>query len=77
MKRIQLQRLLETRRTLLRKEQAMAFARSVVAGFEKENIDDLICFADAYGAARLRYVFPTRSIMIYIVQMFSIFIHRQ
>ncbi|KAK4857888.1 hypothetical protein QYF36_007703 [Acer negundo] len=52
--KIQLQRLLETRRTLLRKEQAMAFARGVVAGFEKENIDDLISFADAYGAARLR-----------------------
>ncbi|KAL5772487.1 hypothetical protein ACOSQ2_012411 [Xanthoceras sorbifolium] len=52
--KIQLQRLLETRRTLLRKEQAMAFARGVVAGFEKDNIDDLISFADAYGAARLR-----------------------
>jgi hypothetical protein len=54
--RIQLQRLLETRRTLLRREQAMAYARGVVAGYEIDSIDDLILFADAFGASRLRYV---------------------
>ncbi|KAF2305139.1 hypothetical protein GH714_002021 [Hevea brasiliensis] len=52
--KIQLQRLLETRKTLLRKEQAMAYARGLVAGFEVHNIDDLISFADAFGASRLR-----------------------
>ncbi|XP_015574626.1 COP1-interacting protein 7 isoform X2 [Ricinus communis] len=52
--KIQLQRLLETRKTLLRKEQAMAYARGLVAGFEIDNIDDLISFADAFGASRLR-----------------------
>lgn len=52
--KIQLQRLLETRKTLLRKEQAMAYARGLVAGFAMENMDDLICFAEAFGASRLR-----------------------
>ncbi|KFK26324.1 hypothetical protein AALP_AA8G232800 [Arabis alpina] len=52
--KIQLQRLLETRRTLLRREQAMAYARGVVAGYEINSIDDLILFADAFGASRLR-----------------------
>ncbi|CAH8390266.1 unnamed protein product [Eruca vesicaria subsp. sativa] len=52
--KIQLQRLLETRRTLLRREQAMAYARGVVAGYEIDTIDDLIQFADAFGASRLR-----------------------
>ncbi|VVA93899.1 unnamed protein product [Arabis nemorensis] len=52
--KIQLQRLLETRRTLLRREQAMAYARGVVAGYEINSIDDLILFADVFGASRLR-----------------------
>ncbi|XP_010473310.1 PREDICTED: uncharacterized protein LOC104752776 isoform X2 [Camelina sativa] len=52
--KIQLQRLLETRRTLLRREQAMAYARGVVAGYDIDSIDDLISFADAFGASRLR-----------------------
>lgn len=55
MLRVRLQRVLETRRAVLRKEQAMAYARALVAGFELEYIDDLICFADAFGAYRLRY----------------------
>ncbi|GLT75110.1 hypothetical protein SLA2020_468590 [Shorea laevis] len=50
----QLHRLLETRKTLLRKEQAMAYARGLVAGFAMENMDDLISFAEAFGASRLR-----------------------
>ncbi|XVF25848.1 hypothetical protein REPUB_Repub13aG0249300 [Reevesia pubescens] len=52
--KIQLQRLLETRKALLRKEQAMTYARGVVVGFAMENMEDLISFADAFGASRLR-----------------------
>ncbi|GFZ03094.1 disease resistance protein [Actinidia rufa] len=52
--KIRLQRLLETRKALLRKEQAMAYARALAAGFELDNVDDLISFADAFGASRLR-----------------------
>ncbi|XWS15708.1 hypothetical protein CRYUN_Cryun34aG0025100 [Craigia yunnanensis] len=52
--RIQLQRLLETRKALLRKKQAMTYARGLVAGFAMENMEDLISFADAFGATRLR-----------------------
>lgn len=55
MTRIHLQRLLDIRKTLLQKEQAMAYVRGIVAGFEMENIDDLISFAGAFGALRLRY----------------------
>lgn len=40
---------------MIRKEQAMAYARALVAGFELDYIDDLISFADAFGASRLRY----------------------
>ncbi|KAL3820537.1 hypothetical protein ACJIZ3_006442 [Penstemon smallii] len=52
--RIQLQRLMDSRKALLQKEQAMAYARAVVAGYEMKNIDDLICFADIFGASRLK-----------------------
>lgn len=55
MDRVHLQRVLETRKAVLRKEQAMAYARALVAGFEMDYIDDLISFADAFGASRLRY----------------------
>lgn len=53
--RVHLLRALETRRAVLRKEQAMAYARALVAGFEMDYIDDLISFSDAFGANRLRY----------------------
>ena len=53
--RVSLHRLLESRIALLRKEQAMAYTRGLVAGFEIDSIDDLIYFANAFGAARLRY----------------------
>jgi hypothetical protein len=33
----------------------MAYARGLVAGFEVDNINDLISFADVFGASRLRY----------------------
>lgn len=52
--KIKLQRHLETRKALLRKEQAMAYARAFVAGFEMDNMNDLILFSDAFGALRLR-----------------------
>ncbi|XP_011027902.1 PREDICTED: uncharacterized protein LOC105128082 [Populus euphratica] len=52
--KIQFQLLLEARKTLLRKEQAMAYARGLVVGFEVESMNDLISFADAFGASRLR-----------------------
>lgn len=49
-----LQHVLESRKSVLQKEEAMAYARALVAGFEVEHIDDLIFFADAFGASRLR-----------------------
>ncbi|KAL1560197.1 COP1-interacting protein 7-like [Salvia divinorum] len=52
--RARLQRLMDTRKALLLKEQAMAYVRAVVAGYEMEDIEDLICFADTFGASRLR-----------------------
>ncbi|CAI0468546.1 unnamed protein product [Linum tenue] len=52
--KVQFQRLLETRKSMLRREQAMAYARGLVAGFEPDRLDDLISFADAFGASRLR-----------------------
>ncbi|XP_042519050.1 COP1-interacting protein 7-like [Macadamia integrifolia] len=52
--KLRLQRLLETRKAVLRKEQAMAYARSFVAGFDMDHIDDLLSFSAAFGASRLR-----------------------
>ncbi|XP_024959696.1 COP1-interacting protein 7-like [Cynara cardunculus var. scolymus] len=52
--KIHLQRVLETRKAVLQKEQAMVYARAIVAGFETDNLEDLICFADAFGSPRLR-----------------------
>lgn len=51
--RAQLLRVLETRKTVLRKEQAMAFARAVAAGFDIDNLVYLITFAECFGASRL------------------------
>lgn len=51
--RAQLLRVLETRKTVLRKEQAMAFARAVAAGFDINNLVYLITFAERFGASRL------------------------
>lgn len=53
--KVHLQRVLENRKTALQKEQAMVYARALVAGFETDNLEDLICFADAFGSPRLRY----------------------
>ncbi|XAR56565.1 hypothetical protein NMG60_11037104 [Bertholletia excelsa] len=52
--KMRLQRVLETRKAVLRKEQAMAYARALVAGFDLDGMDDLISFADTFGASRLR-----------------------
>jgi hypothetical protein len=51
--RVQLLVVLEIRKTILRKEQAMAFARAVVAGFDIDSLGYLIAFADRFGASRL------------------------
>ncbi|KAJ4981502.1 hypothetical protein NE237_032339 [Protea cynaroides] len=40
--KLRLQRLMETRKAVLRKEQAMAYARAFVAGFETDHINNLL-----------------------------------
>ncbi|KAL3639869.1 COP1-interacting protein 7 [Castilleja foliolosa] len=52
--KVRLQRVLETRLSMLKKEQAMAYARALVAGFEMDYLYDLVSFSDAFGAHRLR-----------------------
>ncbi|KAH0451695.1 hypothetical protein IEQ34_018994 [Dendrobium chrysotoxum] len=52
--KVQLVRVLESRKQVLQKEQAMAFARTAAAGFEMENIAHLMSFAESFGASRLR-----------------------
>ncbi|PPS18329.1 hypothetical protein GOBAR_AA02249 [Gossypium barbadense] len=54
--KVRLQRVLETRKKVLSKEQAIAYAHSLVAGYEPDHIEDLLSFADAFGASRLREV---------------------
>ena len=51
--RVQLMKALETRKTLLQKEQGMAFARAVAAGFDIDHMAHLISFAESFGALRL------------------------
>ncbi len=45
---------MDARRLMLQKEQGMAFARAAAAGFDREHMEDLIAFADCFGATRLR-----------------------
>ncbi|KAG9445712.1 hypothetical protein H6P81_011840 [Aristolochia fimbriata] len=52
--KVQLLRVLETRRTVLQKEQGMAFARAVAAGFDMDNLALLFSFADCFGAMRMK-----------------------
>ncbi|KAA3486735.1 ABC transporter D family member 2, chloroplastic [Gossypium australe] len=52
--KVRLQRVLETRKKVLSKEQAMAYARALVAGYGPDHIEDLLSFADAFDASRLR-----------------------
>ena len=51
--RVQLLKVLETRRTVLQKEQGMAFARAVAAGFDIDHMSPLMSFAECFGALRL------------------------
>lgn len=41
---------------MLQKEQGMAFARAVAAGFDIDRMPPLISFANSFGASRLMYV---------------------
>ncbi|KAE8734974.1 COP1-interacting protein-related, putative isoform 3 [Hibiscus syriacus] len=50
----QLLKVLETRKTVLQKEQGMAFARAVAAGFNIDEMTPLISFSERFGASRLR-----------------------
>ncbi|KAK1430993.1 hypothetical protein QVD17_14171 [Tagetes erecta] len=52
--KLHLQRVLESRKAVLQREQAMVYARALVVGFETDVLQDLICFADAFGSPRLR-----------------------
>ncbi|KAK8684653.1 hypothetical protein V6N13_040669 [Hibiscus sabdariffa] len=45
----QLWKVLETRKTVLQKEQSMAFARAVAAGFGIDHMAPLISFAETFG----------------------------
>lgn len=51
--KVQLLKVLETRKAVLQKEQGMAFARAVAAGFEMDHIAQLISFGESFGAIRL------------------------
>ena len=51
--RVQLLKVLETRKTMLQKEQGMAFARAVAAGFDVDHLPPLKSFAECFGASRL------------------------
>ncbi|KAL4296975.1 hypothetical protein GQ457_12G004340 [Hibiscus cannabinus] len=50
----QLWKVLETRKTVLQKEQSMAFAGAVAAGFDIDHMVPLISFAETFGASRFR-----------------------
>ncbi|RWW32051.1 hypothetical protein GW17_00003296 [Ensete ventricosum] len=43
--------LYKTRKTVLRKEQGMAFARATAAGFDMDKMVDLLPFAESFGAS--------------------------
>ncbi|KAL8486664.1 hypothetical protein ACS0TY_023383 [Phlomoides rotata] len=51
--KVQLLKVLETRKTALQKEQGMAFARAVAAGFDIDHMAPLVSFAECFGAMRL------------------------
>lgn len=44
----------------------MAYARALVVGFELDYMDDLLSFADAFGALRLRLVTETIHVLVCI-----------
>ncbi|BAT94781.1 COP1-interacting protein [Vigna angularis] len=47
-------KVLETRKSALQKEQGMAFARAVAAGFDEDHIPPLMSFAECFGASRMK-----------------------
>ncbi|GAU43014.1 hypothetical protein TSUD_28330 [Trifolium subterraneum] len=51
--KVQLLKVLETRKSVLQKEQGMAFARAVAAGFDIDHLPALMSFAECFGASRL------------------------
>eukprot|EP00257_Ricinus_communis_P021214 XP_015580644.1 COP1-interacting protein 7 isoform X1 [Ricinus communis] len=51
--KVQLMKVLETRKTVLQKEQGMAFARAVAAGYDIDHMAPLMSFAESFGATRL------------------------
>ncbi|XP_061370798.1 COP1-interacting protein 7-like [Gastrolobium bilobum] len=51
--KVHLLKVLETRKSVLQKEQGMAFARAVAAGFDIDYIPVLMSFAECFGASRL------------------------
>ncbi|CAA2997406.1 Hypothetical predicted protein [Olea europaea subsp. europaea] len=51
--KVQLLKVLEARKAVLRKEQGMAFARAVAAGFDIDQMAPLVSFSECFGASRL------------------------
>nr|KYP37575.1 hypothetical protein KK1_041231 [Cajanus cajan] len=51
--KVQLLKVLETRKSVLQKEQGMAFARAVAAGFDIDYMPALMSFAECFEASRL------------------------
>ncbi|KAL0366897.1 UNVERIFIED_CONTAM: COP1-interacting protein 7 [Sesamum radiatum] len=51
--KVQLLKVLDTRKAVLQKEQGMAFARAVAAGFDIDHMEALVSFAECFGAMRL------------------------
>ncbi|GMH28511.1 hypothetical protein Nepgr_030354 [Nepenthes gracilis] len=51
--KVQLLKVLGARKRVLQKEQGMAFARAVAAGFDIDHIKPLMSFAECFGASRM------------------------
>ncbi|WVY96328.1 hypothetical protein V8G54_028479 [Vigna mungo] len=51
--KVQLLKVLETRKSVLQKEQGMAFARAAAAGFDIDYMPALMAFAECFEASRL------------------------
>ncbi|KAL3812457.1 hypothetical protein ACJIZ3_013725 [Penstemon smallii] len=51
--KVQLLKVLETRKIVLQREQRMAFARAVAADFDIDQMAPVVSFADCFGAMRL------------------------
>ncbi|CAM6035204.1 unnamed protein product [Sphagnum compactum] len=50
----QVARVMDARRSVLHKEQGIAFTRAAAAGFDVQHMAHLLAFADCFGATRLR-----------------------